>query len=53
MRDPSVTHFNKEQKKLRQYYKRYKVGLDKWDDIPEHYRKLLIKNYYIPIEKVE
>jgi len=37
--------FNEERKKLRQYHKQLNVGLVKEEDIPEHYKKLLVKYY--------
>jgi hypothetical protein len=32
-------------KKLREYYKRYKVGMVKWEQIPGSYQ-MLLKKYY-------
>lgn len=37
--------FNKEKKKLREYYKQLKVKLIKWEDIPDNYQMLLRKYY--------
>lgn len=38
--------FDKEKKTLRMWWKRYKCGMTKFEDIPKHYQDLLLR-YYI------
>ena len=42
----ATTSFNKQKRDLRMWWKRYKTGIVKWEDIPPHYQKL-IDRYYI------
>lgn len=37
--------FNKEKQILRGWWKKYKVGMVKWEQIPPKYQDLLIKYY--------
>jgi len=39
--------FNKEKEKLHEYFKRLKVGLVKFEDIPEKYQRLLERYYEV------
>ena len=43
----SPSKFNAERRELRGWWKKYKVGMVKWEDIPENYQKLLLKYYPI------
>ena len=44
------TEFNKEKAKLREYFKKLKVGMITWNSIPEKYQSLLIRYYGIKEE---
>lgn len=44
-RDFTNTEFNRQKRELRSWYKKWKVGLIKWDDIPEDQQELLIRYY--------
>jgi len=48
MKKPS---FAQEKKKLRRYYKRLKARMIEWDDVPEHYQRLLVKYYNVKVKK--
>lgn len=39
------SEFNKQKAQLRSYFKQLKVGLVKWEQIPQNYQKLLIRYY--------
>jgi hypothetical protein len=39
--------FNKEKEKLREYFKKLKVGMIEWNQVPEHYQRLLERYYHI------
>lgn len=38
--------FNKQKHKLHEYYKKWKVGMIDWKDIPKKYQDLLMKYYF-------
>jgi len=44
-RDTSNTEFNRQKRELRSWYKKWKVGFVKWDDIPKDQQELLIRYY--------
>jgi hypothetical protein len=44
-RDTSNTEFNRQKRELRSWYKKWKVGMVKWEDIPLDQQELL-RRYY-------